>query len=122
LEQRLAAQMTLRCVPFPALAANSGHAAALVGGFTHFDNYRQLIAMAGFFPGATDPGNFSIRGRQGAHHCIGGGLIRGNQLMQLRPRKRTRPQRPSLIYLVAKGKNKKLALIAVCNKLLSKPL
>ncbi|OUJ68395.1 hypothetical protein BXP70_27970 [Hymenobacter crusticola] len=50
---------------------------------------------------------------------MGGGLIRGKLFMCSFAAKKTTTARQALFdRLVAKGKNKKLALIAVCDKLL----
>ena len=45
------------------------------GGFTHFDNYRQVIALAGLSPREHTSGT-SIRGKVRITE-MGGGLIRG---------------------------------------------
>jgi transposase len=60
----------------------------------------------------------SIRGRVRITK-MGGGLIRGKLFMCSFSAKRSNTACQALFErLVAKGKNKKLALIAVCNKLL----
>jgi transposase len=87
------------------------------GGFTRLDNYRQLIAMAGLSPREHTSGT-SIRGKVRITK-MGGGLIRSKLFVCSFSAKRSNLACQALFdRLVAKGKNKKLALIAVCNKLL----
>ena len=87
------------------------------GGFQRFDTYRQLIALAGLSPREHSSGT-SVRGKVRITK-MGGGLIRGKLFMcSFAAKKRNAACQALYERLVAKGKNKKLALIAVCNKLL----
>ncbi|SMB92355.1 transposase IS111A/IS1328/IS1533 [Hymenobacter roseosalivarius DSM 11622] len=117
LEQRFAAEMTLLC-SIPGIGRKTaGMLLLFAGGFTHLDNYRQLIAMAGLSPREHTSGT-SICGKVRITK-MGGGLIRGRLFMCSFSAKKTNAACQALFdRLVAKGKNKKLALIAVCNKLL----
>ena len=87
------------------------------GGFRNMDNYRQLIAKAGLSPREYTSGT-SIRGKVRITK-MGGGLIRSKLFMCSFSAKKSNAA-CKVLYdrLVAKGKNGKLALIAVCNKLL----
>ena len=117
LEQRFAAEMTLLC-SIPGIGRKTaGMLLLFAGGFTRFDNYRQVIALAGLSPREHTSGT-SIRGKVRITK-MGGGLIRGKLFMCSFSAKKTNAACAALFdRLVAKGKNKKLALIAVCNKLL----
>jgi transposase len=117
LEQCFAAEMTL-LGSIPGIGRKTaGMLLLFAGGFAHFDNYRQVIAMAGLSPREHTSGT-SIRGKVRITK-IGGGLIRGKLFMCSFAAKKTNAACAALFdRLVAKGKNKKLALIAVCNKLL----
>ena len=117
LEQRFAAEMTLLC-SIPGIGCKTaGMLLLFAGGFTRLDNYRQLIAMAGLSPREHTSGT-SIRGKVRITK-MGGGVIRGKLFMCSFSAKRSNAACQALFErLVAKGKNKKLALIAVCNKLL----
>ncbi|MBO2034024.1 IS110 family transposase [Siccationidurans ginsengisoli] len=117
LEQRFAAEMTLLC-SIPGIGRKTaGMLLLFAGGFTHFDNYRQVIALAGLSPREHTSGT-SIRGKVRITK-MGGSLIRGKLFMCSFSAKKTNAACAALFNrLVAKGKNKKLALIAVCNKLL----
>jgi transposase len=117
LERRFAAEMTLLC-SIPGIGRKTaGMLLLFVGGFTHFDNYRQVIALSGLSPREHTSGT-SIRGKVRITK-MGGGLIRGKLFMCSFSAKKTNAACAALFdRLVAKGKNKKLALIAVCNKLL----
>ncbi|WP_161890761.1 IS110 family RNA-guided transposase [Pontibacter russatus] len=87
------------------------------GGFKDMNNYRQLIAKAGLSPREYTSGT-SIRGKVRITK-MGGGLIRGKLFMCSFSAKKSNAACKALYdRLVAKGKNGKLALIAVCNKLL----
>ena len=87
------------------------------GGFTSFQNHRQLIAKAGLCPREFSSGT-SVRGKARITK-MGGGLIRSKLFMcSWSARKANTACRELYDRLVAKGKNGKLALIAVCNKLL----
>ena len=87
------------------------------GGFTSFQNHRQLIAKAGLCPREFSSGT-SVRGKARITK-MGGGLIRSTLFMcSWSARKANTACRELYDRLVAKGKNGKLALIAVCNKLL----
>jgi transposase len=87
------------------------------GDFTRFDNYRQLIAKAGLSPREYTSGT-RVRGKVRITK-MGGALIRGKLFMcSFAARKCNAACRALYDRLVAKGKNGKLALIAVCTKLL----
>jgi len=87
------------------------------GGFKDMNNYRQLIAKAGLSPREYTSGT-SIRGKVRITK-MGGSLIRGKLFMCSFSAKKSNAACKALYErLVAKGKNGKLALIAVCNKLL----
>ena len=117
LEQRFAAEIALLC-SIPGIGRKTaGMLLLFAGGFQRFDNYRQLIAMAGLSPREHSSGT-SIRGKVRITQ-MGGGLIRAKLFMCSLAAKKTNAACGTLFdRLVAKGKNKKLALIAVCNKLL----
>ncbi len=86
-------------------------------GFKDMKNYRQLISYAGLSPREFSSGS-SIRAR--ARICKQGGKTLRNILYMCSLNAIKTNQTCKQLYerLVAKGKNKKLALIAVCNKLL----
>jgi len=87
------------------------------GGFKDMSSYRQLIAKAGLCPREYSSGS-SIRGKVRITK-MGGGLIRSKLFMCSFSAKKSNAACKALYErLVAKGKNGKLALIAVCNKLL----
>jgi transposase len=117
LEERFATEMTLLC-SIPGIGRKTaGMLLLFAGGFTHLDNYRQLIALAGLSPREHTSGT-SIRGKVRITK-MGGGLIRSKLFLCSFSAKKANATCAALFdRLVAKGKNKKLALIAVCNKLL----
>ncbi|MDF7810579.1 IS110 family transposase [Hymenobacter sp. YC55] len=117
LEQRFHTEMTLLC-SIPGIGRKTaGMLLLFAGGFTRLDNYRQLIAMAGLSPREHTSGT-SIRGKVRITK-MGGGLIRGKLFMCSFSAKKTNAACKAIYErLVAKGKNGKVALIAVCNKLL----
>ncbi len=86
-------------------------------GFKDMTNYRQLISYAGLSPREFSSGT-SIRGR--SKICKQGGKTLRNILYTCSMSAIKSNVACKQLYerLVAKGKNKKLALIAVCNKLL----
>ena len=86
-------------------------------GFKHTDTYQQLISYAGLSPKEYSSGS-SIRGR--VRICKqGGSVLRHTLYMCALNAKETNGACKELFErLVAKGKNKKLAVIAVANKLL----
>ena len=87
------------------------------GDFQKLDNYRQLIAKAGLSPREYTSGT-SIRGKTRITK-MGGSLIRSKLYVCSFSAKKSNAACKALYErLVAKGKNGKLALIAVCNKLL----
>ena len=87
------------------------------GGFRNIDNYRQLIAKAGLSPREYTSGS-SIRGKVRITK-MGGSLIRSKlSVCSFSAKKSNAACKALYDRLVAKGKNGKLALIAVCNKLL----
>jgi transposase len=86
-------------------------------GFVHTENHQQLISYAGLSPREYLSGK-SIKGRVRISK-IGGKQLRHILYMAALNAKKTNAACKTLYdRLVAKGKNKKLALIAVCNKLL----
>jgi transposase len=117
LEQRFAPEMALLC-SIPGIGRKTaGMLLLFAGGFARLDNYRQLIAKAGLSPREHTSGS-SIRGKVRITK-MGGGLIRGKLFMCSFSAKRSNAACKALYdRLVAKGKNGKVALIAVCNKLL----
>ena len=87
------------------------------GGFGRVDNYRQLIAKAGLSPREFTSGT-SVRGRVRITK-MGGGLIRSKLFMCSFSAKKSNAACKALYdRLLARGKNGKLALVAVSNKLL----
>jgi len=86
-------------------------------GFKHTESYQQLISYAGLSPKEYSSGS-SIRGK--VRICKqGGSLLRHTLYMCALNAKETNGACKELFdRLVAKGKNKKLAVIAVANKLL----
>ncbi len=87
------------------------------GNFQKIDNYRQLIAKAGLSPREYTSGS-SVRGKTRITK-MGGSLIRSKLYVCSFSAKKSNAACKALYErLVAKGKNGKLALIAVCNKLL----
>ncbi len=117
LEQRYPHEMNLLC-SIPGIGRKTaGLLLLFAGGFTCFDNYRQLIAKAGLSPREHSSGT-SIRGKVRITK-MGGGLIRSKLFMcSFAAKKRNTACQALYDRLVAKGKNGKVALIAVCNKLL----
>jgi len=117
LEQRFQTEMALLC-SIPGIGRKTaGLLLLFAGGFTRLDNYRQLIAMAGLSPREHSSGT-SIRGKVRITK-MGGALIRTKLFLCSFSAKKSNAACQALFdRLVAKGKNKKLALIAVCNKLL----
>ena len=86
-------------------------------GFKYTDNYKQLISFAGLSPKEFSSGT-SIKSK--VKICkMGGGRLRHVLYMGALNAKENNPACKELFdRLVAKGKNKKLAVIAVCNKML----
>lgn len=91
-------------------------------GFTRVTNHRQLIALAGLAPREYSSGS-SVRGRRGI--CkMGNGHLRNGHLRNvlymysLSAIKYNKACKDLFDTLKAKGKRGKVALIAVCNKLL----
>ena len=117
LEQRYGHEMTFLC-SIPGIGRKTaGLLVLFAGGFTRLDNYRQLIAKAGLSPREHTSGT-SIRGKARITK-MGGALIRGKLFMcSFAAKKRNAACQALYDRLVVKGKNGKLALIAVCNKLL----
>jgi transposase len=85
--------------------------------FRGITNYRQLISYAGLNP-VEHTSRSSIRGR--VRICKQGGkqLRHILYMCSLNAKKTKRASRDLFDRMVAKGKNKKVAVIAVCNKLL----
>lgn len=117
LEQRFGSEMALlRSIPGIG-RKTAGMLLVFAGGFTHLDNYRQLIAKAGLSPREHTSGT-SIRGKVRITK-MGGGLIRSKLYVCSFSAKKANAACKALYdRLIAKGKNGKVALIAVCNKLL----
>ncbi len=117
LEERYTQEMgLLRSIPGIG-RKTAGMLLLFADGFTPYSNYRQLIAKAGLSPREHTSGT-SIRGRVRITK-MGGGLIRSKLYLCSLSAKRANAACKALYdRLVAKGKNGKLALIAVCNKLL----
>ncbi|MGZ4089089.1 MAG: IS110 family transposase [Bacteroidia bacterium] len=86
-------------------------------GFTKIDNYRQLISLAGLSPREFSSGT-SVRSR--VRICkMGGSQVRKLLYMcSMTAIKKNKACKDLYERIRAKGKNGKLALIAVCNKLL----
>ena len=116
-EERYAAEMPLLC-SIPGIGRKTAaYRLPFAGGFTGFQNHRQLIAKAGLCPREFSSGT-SVRGKARITK-MGGALIRSKLFMcSWSARKANAACRALYDRLVAKGKNGKLALIAVCNKLL----
>jgi transposase len=86
-------------------------------GFKTTESYQQLISYAGLSPKEYSSGS-SIRGKVRISK-MGGNQLRHTLYMCALNAKKTNPACKALFdRLVDKGKNKKLAVIAVCNKLL----
>lgn len=117
LDQRFATEMKLlRSIPGIG-RKTAGMLLLFAGGFKRLDNYRQLIAKAGLSPREHSSGS-SIRGKVRITK-MGGGLIRSKLFVCSFSAKKWNAACKALYdRLVAKGKNGKVALIAVCNKLL----
>jgi transposase len=117
LRQRFANEIALLC-SLPGIGRKTASMLLLfAGGFTRLQNYRQLLALAGLSPREYTSG-VRIRGKTRLTK-IGGSLIRTKLFMCSFSAKRSNAACKALYdRLVAKGKNGKVALIAVCNKLL----
>lgn len=117
LDQRFTQEISLLC-SIPGIGRKTaGMLLLFAGGFTHFDNYRQLIAKAGLCPREHTSGT-SVRGKARITK-MGGGLLRSKLFVCSFSAKKSNAACKALYErLVAKGKNGKVALIAVCNKLL----
>jgi len=85
--------------------------------FRGMENYRQLISYAGLSPVEYSSGS-SIRGKSKICKQGGSQLRHILYMCALNAKENNRSCRALYNRLVAKGKNKKLAIIAVCNKLL----
>jgi transposase len=85
--------------------------------YRDFDNYRQFIAYVGLCPVHRQSGT-SVKGR--SYISKKGNKMLRNHLFMCSFTARTHNPQCKALYdrLVAKGKSKKLALIAVCNKLI----
>ncbi len=86
-------------------------------GFTKIKNHRQLIALAGLAPREHTSGT-SVRGRKGICKMGNGHLRNVLYMCSLSAIKHNRACKELYERLKAKGKRSKVALIAVCNKLL----
>lgn len=116
-EQRFGPEISLLC-SIPGIGRKTaGMLLLFAGGFAHLDNYRQLIAKAGLSPREHTSGT-SVRGKTRITK-MGGSLIRSKLFMcSFSAKKRNAACQALYDRLVTKGKSGKLALIAVCNKLL----
>ena len=116
-EQRFGPEIALLC-SIPGIGRKTaGMLLVFAGGFSHLDNYRQLIAKAGLSPREHTSGT-SVRGKTRITK-MGGSLIRSKLFMcSFSAKKKNVACQALYDRLVAKGKSGKLALIAVCNKLL----
>jgi transposase len=88
---------------------------ALTNGFTRFDTYKEFISYVGLSPRIYDSGTIKSK----AHICKLG-MSRARQLLYMAARAASKYNTAcKLLYdrLLEKGKAKKLALIAVANKL-----
>jgi transposase len=117
LEQHYAREMPLLC-SIPGIGRKTAAQLLLFAkGLAHVENYRQLIAKAGLCPREYSSGS-SVRGKTRITR-MGGGLIRSKLFMCSFAAKQSNAACKALYdRLVAKGKNGKVALVAVCNKLL----
>ena len=89
----------------------------LTDGFFNFENARQLCCYAGITPTIRESGN-SVRGRSRISK-MGNAKLRNLLFMcSFTACKHNKACREIYERIIAKGKSKKLALIAVCNKLL----
>jgi transposase len=86
-------------------------------GFRKISNYRQLIALAGLAPREHTSGS-SVRGRKGICKMGNGHLRNVLYMCAMTAIKYNKACKDLYERLRAKGKNGKVALIAVCNKLL----
>lgn len=117
LEQHYAREMPLLC-SIPGIGRKTTTQLLLfANGFTQVQNYRQLIAKAGLCTREYSSGS-CVRGKTRITR-MGGGLIRSKLFMCSFAAKQSKAARQALYdRLVAKGKNGRVALVAVCNKLL----
>lgn len=86
-------------------------------GFTKINNHRQLIALAGLAPREHTSGT-SVRGRKGICKMGNGHLRSVLYMCSLSAIKHNHACKELYDRLKVKGKRSKVALIAVCNKLL----
>lgn len=86
-------------------------------GFKHTASYQQLISYAGLSPKEYSSGK-SIKGKVRISKIGGGQLRRILYMCALNAKKNNAACKALFDRLVEKGKNKKAAIIAVCNKLL----
>jgi transposase len=117
LEQHFAQEMKL-LQSIPGIGRKTAEMLLLFAGrFTRLDNYCQLIAKAGLSPREHTSGT-SVRGKARITK-MGGALLRGKLFVCSFSAKKSNAACKALYErLVAKGKNGKVALTAVCNKLL----
>lgn len=118
LEQQYAREMPLLC-SIPGIGRKTAAQLLLFAkGFTQVQNYRQLVAKAGLCPREYSSGT-SVRGKTRITR-MGGGLIRSKLFMCSFAAKQSNAACKALYdrLVVAKGKNEKAALVAVCNKIL----
>jgi transposase len=114
-EQHYAREMPLLC-SIPGIGRKTAAQLLLFAkGFTQGQNYRQLIAKAGLCPRAYSSGS-SVRGKTRITR-LGGGVMRSKLCMCSFAAKQSNAAGKALYdRLMAKGKNGKVALVAVCNK------
>jgi len=86
-------------------------------GFTKINNYRQLIALAGLAPREHTSGT-TIRGKKGICKMGNGHLRNVLYMCSLSAIRHNKVCKELYERLKAKGKRSKVALIAVCNKLI----
>jgi len=89
----------------------------LTDGFSNFENARQLCCYTGITPTIRESGK-SVRGRSRISK-VGNSKLRNLLFMcSFTACKHNKACKEIYERIIAKGKSKKLALIAVCNKLL----
>lgn len=95
----------------------AAHLIIFTDGFTKIENYRQLISLAGLSPKEFNSG-VSIKKRVRICKMGGAGLRNLLYMCSMTAIKKNKACKDLYERIKAKGKNGKLALIAVCNKLL----
>lgn len=95
----------------------AAHLIIFTDGFSKVENYRQLISLAGLSPTEFNSGT-SIKKRVRICKMGGSGLRNLLYMCSMTAIKKNKACKELYERIKAKGKNGKLALIAVCNKLL----